>query len=152
MNLVDFKQISAAQLQTVFAIEIACHLVPWSSFEAVQTMPQYWGRVLLSAVDGRVEGYSVCMPMGDEWELLNLSIDPIKQGIGLGSGLLHHSALLAQAAGAERMFLEVRQSNLAAIAVYEKIGFKVVGRRKQYYATRLPDQREDALIMALLFI
>ncbi|WP_353672032.1 ribosomal protein S18-alanine N-acetyltransferase [Synechocystis sp. LKSZ1] len=86
---------------------------------------------------------------GAFWQILEeahitlLMIHPDHQGQGLGSRLL--ATLLAQAVTRqlERATLEVRVSNQRALALYEKFGFQVAGRRKKYY----PDTQEDALIL-----
>jgi ribosomal-protein-alanine N-acetyltransferase len=80
---------------------------------------------------------------GPEWELENIAVLPEFRRHGLGRRLL--SALIKQARlqGAERIFLEVRVSNLAAIRLYELAGFQQLGRRKGYYL----NPTEDALIL-----
>ena len=78
--------------------------------------------------------------------MLNLCIHPEQQGAGLGRELLSH--LLAQAAAGKvrSVFLEVRASNAAAIALYDTTGFNEIGRRRNYYPIDVG--REDAIVMA----
>ncbi len=182
MNLIDFQAANITQLQAVLAIERACHLVPWASFDTLKP-PQYWGKILLNQSKSQskpqskiqnqtqlqaatnqtdvlggvsdlnsVDGYIVFMVVENEWELLNLSIKPAKQGAGLGLALLQCSLLMAKQAGAESVFLEVRQSNQGAISLYEKTGFQRIGQRKNYYATDVAGQREDAWVMSLALV
>jgi ribosomal-protein-alanine N-acetyltransferase len=80
-----------------------------------------------------------------ESHLLNLCIAPQCQGRGLGGILLEHCFRVAIAAGCDSMFLEVRPSNVAAIELYRRNGFRPVGRRPAYYTAG--EGREDALIM-----
>jgi len=81
----------------------------------------------------------------DEVELLNIVVDPAFQGRGLGRRLLNF-LMDTNRSLAEKIFLEVRVSNNAAIALYQHAGFTVLGKRKNYYPAQ--DGREDALIMA----
>lgn len=95
----------------------------------------------------KVCGYVIALATGPEWELENIIVDPAMRRSGLGSQLL--SALLseARAQGCQRMLLEVRQSNLAALALYRKHGFQRAGTRPSYYG----NPTEDAILMQLLF-
>ena len=75
---------------------------------------------------------------GGEWELLNIAVDPAYRRRGVADELLG-------ALPAGRIFIEVRESNAAARALYEGSGFTLIGRRRGYY--HLPD--EDGIVMAL---
>ncbi len=89
-----------------------------------------------------VVGFAVARHLGPEWELENLVVALASRRQGLGKQLLEHLIATAQAAGAEKMFLEVRESNDAARALYQTLGFTETGRRKAYY-TGPP---EDAIL------
>ena len=99
------------------------------------------------ALDGDVAGYGVMSLVVGESHLLNICVAPEWQHRGYGRFLLDHFIDLARERGAEQMFLEVRMSNRAAMALYHKRGFNEVGTRKNYYPG--PTGREDALILAL---
>lgn len=92
-------------------------------------------------------GFILCRVILDEAEILTLSVLPESRGRGLAGRLTAAAADLARAAGAERMFLEVAEDNVAARALYARAGFVQTGRRKAYYAT--PQGRTDALILVL---
>ena len=81
----------------------------------------------------------------DEWEIENIVVDENERQVGIGSALVRHLAAEAAASGAVSLLLEVRESNIPARRLYEKIGFRVEGRRKNYY--RSPD--EDAILYRL---
>jgi ribosomal-protein-alanine N-acetyltransferase len=89
--------------------------------------------------------------MGCYWSILEeahitiLAIHPQYQGQGLGQALLYSLLKTASDRGLERATLEVRASNVVAISLYEKFGFKIAGRRRRYYQ----DNGEDALILWL---
>jgi ribosomal-protein-alanine acetyltransferase len=92
---------------------------------------------------GQGIGFVVAQNGGPEWELENIAVLPEFRRLGVGRALL--SALLAHARAlqAERILLEVRPSNQAAIRLYDSSGFQLLARRAGYY--RNPD--EDALIL-----
>lgn len=94
-----------------------------------------------------IAGYAIMSFGAGEAHLLNLCVDPNWHGHGIGGRLLQRTIRDAERLGAERMFLEVRPSNLPALHLYHKAGYVQVGRRRDYY----PDfgGREDALVMAL---
>lgn len=81
---------------------------------------------------------------GPEAELLNIGVKQNQQGKGFGEGLLRASLLLLPE-GTKHCFLEVRRSNLPAIALYQKLGFEPVAERKDYYRHR-SGLIEDALV------
>jgi [ribosomal protein S18]-alanine N-acetyltransferase len=90
----------------------------------------------------RILGFLVARHLAPEWELENIAVDPIARRKGIGRRLLN--ALLAEAGetNSHAIFLEVRESNAAARALYERNGFKETGRRRSYY--RNPE--EDAIL------
>lgn len=101
-------------------------------------------RVSLLLADGEggtPSGYLVTRTAGDVADLLRIGVRPDHQRRGLGGILLR--AALEEAAGAERMMLEVSDRNDAAVALYRGHGFEVVDRRRRYY----PDG-SDALVMS----
>ncbi|MFN7351679.1 MAG: ribosomal protein S18-alanine N-acetyltransferase, partial [Burkholderiales bacterium] len=93
-------------------------------------------------------GYAVFMKAIDETHLLNITIAPVYQGQGYGQWLLEQCIEQAQYHGALRMLLEVRPSNLKAQQLYERRGFKILGRRRGYYPS-YDNTREDACVMVL---
>ena len=100
------------------------------------------GRVTIVIEEDHVQGFIVGRDLGPEWEIENIVIAGSAQGRGLGTRLVRQLLDLARNRGAQAVFLEVRESNRAARALYSKSGFVESGRRKCYY--RNPD--EDALV------
>ena len=102
---------------------------------------------LATAGDGRAAGFSLMRAVADEAELLLIAVDPAHQHRGIGQALVSDFITAATAKGATRLHLEVRDGN-PAIALYERVGFTLAGRRKNYY--RGPDgESRDALTLAL---
>lgn len=94
-----------------------------------------------------IQGFLVARPAAAEWEIENIAIAGPARRRGLGARLLGEFLDLARARGAESVFLEVRESNRAARALYEKWSFAESGRRKRYYK----DPEEDAILYCLSF-
>jgi len=97
-------------------------------------------------IDKQIIGYGIISIAAGESHLLNLTIAPEFQRRGLGRRVLHFLVDVAEKEGAEMMFLEARDSNRGAIALYLDEGFNQIGIRNGYYPT--DDGHEDAIIMA----
>jgi [ribosomal protein S18]-alanine N-acetyltransferase len=94
-----------------------------------------------------IQGFLVARAVDGEWEIENMAIAGPAQRGGLGTRLLGEFLELVRSRGAEAIFLEVRESNLAARMLYEKCAFVEAGRRARYYR----DPEEDAVIYRLRF-
>lgn len=103
------------------------------------------GRIILVAKEGRVFGFIVARWLESEWEIENVAVAAERQRSGVGKALLGELLKQAGLAGANSVILEVRESNAAARALYESLGFVEEDRRKSYYAT----PQEDAVLYRL---
>jgi ribosomal-protein-alanine N-acetyltransferase len=92
------------------------------------------------------EGFIVVRAAADEAEILTLAVRPQQRRRGLGTMMVREAAAHAHQQGSRHLFLEVAQSNGSALALYERLGFAEVGRRKAYYAVA-PGKYDDALIL-----
>ena len=138
---------TAARLPQVAALEQVCFPAdPWSEnlFRAALENPG--AAVLLAEEDGAVLGYAVLSAVLDEGNLDNIAVAPEYRRRGVADALLGALTGLGRECLA-LLTLEVRASNAPAIALYEKHGFRPVGRRRNYYS----DPREDAVLMTLTF-
>ncbi|MFC1884294.1 ribosomal protein S18-alanine N-acetyltransferase [Thermodesulfobacteriota bacterium] len=90
-------------------------------------------------------GYICYWEFTGEYHLMNIAVRPDERGKGYGGLLLEKMIENGTANEVKKAWLEVRPSNLSAIGLYERAGFKEVGLRPGYYA----DTKEDAIIMAL---
>lgn len=131
-------------LPRVHRIELASYDFPWSLGNFRDSMHAGYSTWVREA-DDEVIGYYVLMVAAGEAHLLNLAIAPLWRGHGLGRELLAHSLDCARDHRAEVMFLEVRPSNVAALALYRSVGFVELAVRRAYYPGR--NGREDAIIM-----
>ena len=101
---------------------------------------------LVAAVaSGPIVGYVVALEAADEGEILNLAVAPAGRRNGLGRALVQHILEALTARGVRHVYLEVRESNAPARALYVAHGFKEVGRRKEYYRRPV----EDAIVLRL---
>ena len=139
---------TAAHLPQVAALEKVCFPAdPWSEalFRDALGSP-HTALLLAEGEDGAVLGYAVLSAVLDEGNLDNIAVAPDCRRQGVADALLSVLTDFGRA-NLSVLFLEVRSSNLPAIALYEKHGFVPAGRRKNYYET----PREDALLMTLDF-
>lgn len=108
-------------------------------------------RVLQRVTEPELVGFAEFLSVVDECQLYNIAVLPKWQRRGLGRVLLQQVLGEAQAAGLQQCVLEVRESNTAARALYESAGFRVSGRRKDYYPPLPPaTTREAALLYGCL--
>lgn len=96
-----------------------------------------------------IAGYGLLSVAANEGHILNLCIKPERQRQGLGRRMMQHLIEQAKKLEAQSVYLEVRVSNHGAFDLYQKLGFSVIGHRKDYYPHI--DGREDALVLELIF-
>jgi ribosomal-protein-alanine N-acetyltransferase len=134
-----------ADLDRVAALERAVFTDPWSrrSFEELLGQPQVRGIAVDD--DGCLAGYALYTVVAGEGEILNFAVDPAVRRRGLGRRLLEGILDQMRVAGTTHVFLEVRQSNHAAIQLYAAFGFRSVSLRRAYYR----NPTEHAVTMAL---
>lgn len=136
----------AADLNAVMAIEVAAYPYPWSRGNFIDSLAAGYQAQLRFDAEGALVGYFVALPGFEETHLLNLTVAPAWQGQGHGRALLDRLAAWAHVRGDLALWLEVRQSNAGARALYARHGFVQVGLRKAYYPADR-QQREDAVVM-----
>jgi ribosomal-protein-alanine acetyltransferase len=142
-----WRPLVTADVAYVAALEAHIHAAPWTPDNFREALAAgYSARV--GEREGRIVAYGVLMLAPGEAQLLNLSVVPDARRGGLGRELLMQFLDDARRLGAEQVFLEVRESNKPAIALYERVGFHCVARRQSYYpAASAGEAREDALVM-----
>ena len=140
------RPMAAADLDAVMALEVAAYPQPWSRRNFIDSLAAGYHSLLRCDADGALIGYFVALPGFEETHLLNLTVAPACQRQGHGQALLDRLAAWAHARGDLALWLEVRQSNIGARALYARHGFVQVGCRRNYYPADL-QQREDAVVM-----
>ena len=129
-------------MPAVHAIEQAAFADPWSMQDfrdCVATDALF----LVADVAGSIDGYVVAFDAADEGEILNLAVAPNARRRGLGRALVEAILAALHDRGVLQAYLEVRESNAPARALYTSQGFKEVGRRRHYYRRPV----EDAIVL-----
>ncbi len=142
----QFRLITDADLDQIMEIELRAYPFPWTRgilHDCLRIGYSCW----LYEINGVIHGYGVMSAAAGEAHILNLCVRPESQGQGLGRKMLAHFITLAGRHGVDTLLLEVRPSNIAALSLYQDLGFNEVGVRKNYYPAE--QGREDAIIFAL---
>jgi ribosomal-protein-alanine N-acetyltransferase len=141
-EILSIRGMEARDVPAVMSIQSACpQIARW-------TVPDY-ARVAQGDMAGWVAqrhelaGFIVARRVGGDLEILNFAVRPEARRRGIGAALLRAATAWGSTFSAEKTFLEVRISNLAAIRFYERNGFGVTGRRPGYYSAPI----EDALVL-----
>lgn len=130
-------------IEVVAALEERAFSTPWRA-DTFRTLLERPGAELHVLDDGgEVVGYAVLWCILDQGELANIAIREEDRGRGFGGLLLDHVLEVARSRGVRSLFLEVRESNDAAAALYRARGFHEIGRRRNYYER----PREDARVL-----
>ncbi|MDR2553897.1 MAG: ribosomal protein S18-alanine N-acetyltransferase [Fibromonadaceae bacterium] len=90
------------------------------------------------------KAFAIWQAAASECELLSVAVEPAERGKGFAKTLIEYCCSELAKLGVEKFFLEVRESNIAAISLYKKMGFKKISERKKYYANE-----EAAIVMEL---
>jgi ribosomal-protein-alanine N-acetyltransferase len=134
-----------ADLDAVAALEADSFTNPWPRESLVWELENsdVTRAYLLRDDGGMVAAFCVCWVIFDELHINTLAVAPAARRRGIGTALMRHVMAEAAAAGATRATLEVRASNAAALALYDRLGFRVAATRPGYYVK----PAEDALIL-----
>ena len=142
----------ASELDAVMAIMTAAFPArfgeAWTRSQCAGILPMAGVELRLAdGTEGKILGFSLMRVIADEAELLLIAVDPTVQQRGIGGALLDDFIAFATGRGAGRLHLEVRDGN-PAIGLYERAGFTIAGRRRDYYHGTGGETR-DALTLAL---
>jgi ribosomal-protein-alanine N-acetyltransferase len=142
----------ARDTAAVMAIQSACpEIAQWTLRDysrVAETEMAGWVAEDADSAESLVNGFIVTRRVASDLEVLNFAVLPELRRRGVGAALLEAAMAWGASFAAEKIFLEVRVSNLAAIRFYERHGFKVTGRRQRYYTAPI----EDALVLAALLV
>lgn len=129
-------------MPAVHAIEQVSFTDPWSARDFRECVASDV-LFLVAAARDAVDGYVIAQDAADEGEILNLAVAPARQRGGIARALVEQVLAALAERGARKVFLEVRESNAAARALYSALGFQEVGRRSRYYRRPV----EDAIVL-----
>jgi ribosomal-protein-alanine N-acetyltransferase len=130
-------------IDQIMVIEKLVFSFPWSrkSFEA--ELKKDFGISLVAVFDNQVVGYLIGWFIADEIHIANVAVHPVWRRRGIAEKLIRE--VIENIEGFYWIGLEVRRSNLAARALYKKLGFREVGVRRNYYV----NEGEDAILMSI---
>ncbi len=135
-------------LPSVMEIERASFPNPWheSTFRGeIYHRSISFPLVVVHATLNKVIGYVIFWQVGEDAQINNIAIHPDFRRLGIGETVLRHVIDLVRLRGGRLITLEVRPSNTAALNLYRKLGFKMLGVRKGYYT----NPAEDAFVFGL---
>jgi ribosomal-protein-alanine N-acetyltransferase len=141
-DALHIRRLTYADLPQIITVERRAFPTPWSLAMFVLELSKTSG-VCLAAMRGEtLIGYLICSRYDTVWHIMNVAVDPAHRRAGIATALIEGLIERIDDPRA-RYTLEVRESNVGAIALYERYGFRAAGRRRRYYQ----DNGEDAVIM-----
>lgn len=140
LNIRDFK---GNDVLAVAQIEADCFSSPWSEKALSDELENPNANFLVCEKDDIICGYIGSIFVCDEASVTNVAVSPLFRRQGIGEALVSGLILRAKEKGIQSIFLEVRESNIAAQKLYKKCGFDAVSIRKGFYS----NPKEDAIIM-----
>ena len=143
---VRLRDMVTGDVPTVVAIERASYTMPWSEATFRGLLRRRDAEMVSAEADGVVIGYAAFWCVVDQGELGNVAVSADWRGRGLGARLVEDVLRRAARRGVREVFLEVRPSNNVARQLYERLGFRPVGRRRNYYQAPV----EDAIVLRYL--
>ncbi|MDZ7830456.1 MAG: ribosomal protein S18-alanine N-acetyltransferase [Desulfobacterales bacterium] len=147
MKRIQLMPMGLHDLADVAAIENQAFKNPWGILAFVNELAQeYAYNYVLKSVQGKIIGYFCFRLIAGDLHVLKVAVSETHRRKGIASAFFDQ-CLDQIPESIDNAFLEVRPANLAAIRLYEKAGFSVIGRRPAYYT----DSGEDAMIMGKIF-
>jgi ribosomal-protein-alanine N-acetyltransferase len=137
------KQMTRQDCEKVLQVEEACFSVPWSKKSFEDSFSYSGNHYLVAWEEEKLVGFIGLMAVGEEADITNVAVLPAYRRQGIGARLVGAMLDLAKSEKIQKIMLEVRASNEAAIALYKKYGFQFLCKRKNYYQK----PTEDADIM-----
>ena len=139
----EISRMTEEHVPQVAALEAICFRDPWSEASVRSELTNPLSLWLVATENDMVAGYVGSQTVLDESDMMNVAVHPDHRRRGIAESLVTALCDSLKQKGSSSLTLEVRSSNLGAIALYEKLGFTQVGLRKNYYR----NPKEDALIL-----
>ena len=144
--LLHLRPMREADVEAVMEVETSAYPYPWTSVifhDCLRVGYCCWVYVL----DRKIIGHGVMSVVAGECHILNICLHPHWQHRGLGRKLVNRLLSIARQRQADTAFLEVRESNSSALALYRSMGFHEIGTRRGYYPA--DNGRETAKLLAM---
>ena len=137
------RQMTNEDVERVYQLSEECFSEPWSLESIQKEVSNPVASYFVAESDDQIIGYGGLWHVLDEGDIINIAVNSQYRRQGIGQAILKKLLEEAEQKALTTLHLEVRQSNLAAIQLYQQNGFKVIAIRKGYYHHPL----EDALVM-----
>lgn len=141
--MIEITTMTSDHVAQIAEIEKLCFSDPWSENSVASELGNRLSLWLVALDGDTVAGYVGSQSVLDEADMMNVAVHPDYRRRGIGQNLVLALADALKEKGIQALMLEVRQSNAPAIALYEKLGFRQVGLRPNYYR----NPKENALIL-----
>ena len=141
--MMRFTQMGRPHVPQVAELEKLCFSDPWSEQSIASELDNVLALWYVALDDDRVVGYIGSQTVCGETDVMNIAVHPDYRRRGIGQILIEELIREVKNLGSISLTLEVRDSNIAAVSLYEKLGFSQVGLRKNYYR----NPKEDARIL-----
>ena len=139
----EFRYATIEDVEQIAAIEAASMPNPWKVPSYIEAINSDHAFIIVAMDEKKVAGFSVFYLTPPEAELPDIVVEKSYRGQGLGKQLLEYAATELTSKNIDTIFLEVRESNAPARALYTKMGFEEIGKRKYFYSNPV----EDAICM-----
>lgn len=144
-----FRQLAIEELTLACDIDKNSNRSPWSLYDYQQSFKDDKHFLMGLFDEDQLIGFCVYSIVLDEAEILQLVVQKNSQGNGYGYTILNNICAILSEQNITQLFLEVMVGNNIAINLYQKIGFNIIGKRKNYY--NIDGKRFDAILMAKTF-
>ena len=145
--MMEIRLATIEDAHAIYEIEQQSFSVPWRLESVLAELEGAANKLyIVICEENHIVGYAGAWLVYDEGQITNIAVLPSARGKGYGSKLTKQLIDECFSRGMHEIFLEVRISNLAALAMYRNLGFSVKGIRKEYYS----EPTEDAYIMSLV--
>jgi len=148
LSELSIDDMKVEDLPEIVSIETASFTTPWSETLFYNEICKAIAVSRVAKINGKVVGHLCANVILDEGHILNLAVHPEFRGLGIASSLIKEMIDIMRDRNCRSVFLEVRISNEQARIMYQKLGFSLLGTRKNYYISPV----EDAVIMVLRLI
>lgn len=149
MNNSDFvvRYMTLNDMDAVTKVASESFLVPWERSDFEFSVNAEYDIGLVAERDGNVIGFCILRCSIPQADIIDVAVTPGARGAGVGAAMIERLLFEGIKRGVSECMLEVRESNIPAIKLYENAGFKVLCTRKKYYSNPV----EDALVMQWMF-